>query len=410
MGGGGGSLLQLVAIGKQDVTLTDNANPKRTFWKQAFVRRTNFALESMRQTVQGQPQSATEPTKLTCEIARKGDLVTNVVVEIVLKKSGDDSFYAAEHLLKHVELHIGGQRMDHFTNTWLRIYDELHRSEDAREAYRVMTDFADDDPTGTVKRFYLPLPFWFCRDLGAALPMISLTYNSVELKMTLEALGNIPGIDPAFEPEVSVWCDYVMLDVDERRRFATSAHSYLIEQTQFASQSIGVTSSLQTTRIPLDFNHPVKMMAWVLRPSETSHGKFTASGLGLESREVFGAVHEAALKLNGTDRFDPRRGSYFRTYHPHTAFGQIPSVGVYVYSFALLPRLCTPSGTLNFSRFDDVQLHLTTKAATLQSALVGYQEHQTVAASASLRWVEVYARNFNTLTIANGVAGLAFSA
>ena len=406
----GGGLLQLLAIGQQDALLTDSSNLRHTFWKQVFKRRTNFAIESIRQTVQGPSPSATGPTKLTCEIARKGDLVTNVVVEVVLKKSGDDSFYAAEHLLKYVELTIGGQRVDHLTNTWLRLYDELYRFADAREAYRVMTDFADDDPTGTVKRFYLHLPFWFCRDLGAALPMISLTYHDVELKLTLEALGNIPGIDPSFEPEVSVWCDYVMLDVAERRRFATSTHTYLIEQTQFASQTIEVGPTLKVSRIPLSFNHPVKVMAWVLRPSEAAHGKFTASGLGLESREACGAVHEVALKLNGTDRFEPRPGSYFRTYHPHTTFGQIPSVGVYVYSFALLPRLVAPSGTLNFSRFDDVQLHLTTKEATLMSTLVPYQEHQTLGASTTLKWVEVYARSYNALTIAGGMAGLAFSA
>ena len=402
--------MQLIATGKQDAVLTDSTQRKHSYWVQTFVRRTDFAIDSIQQMVSGPPASVTSATKLTCKIDPNGDLLTNMVVEIVLKKSGPDSFYPAEHLLKHVELHIGGQRIDHFTNTWLRVYDELYRSVDAREAYRVMTDFADDDSVGTVKRFYVHLPFWFSRDLGAALPMIALTYHNVELKLTLEALGNIPGIDSSFQPQISVWCDFVYLQNEERKWYAHSAHEYLIEQTQFASQSIDVTSDLKVTRIPLEFNHCVKMMAWVLRTTETSHGRFTASGRGLESREVFGPVHEAALKINGLDRFEPRRGSYFRTYHTHNAFGQIPSVGVYAYSFGLFPHRSNPSGTLNFSMFENVQLHLTTKEATLPSPLVSYDEHQTTESSKTLKWVEVYARNYNTLHIASGMAGLMFSA
>ena len=30
-----------------------------------------------------------------------------------------------------------------------------------------------------------------------------------------------------------VWCDYIFLDGDERKRFAESTHEYLIEQAQF---------------------------------------------------------------------------------------------------------------------------------------------------------------------------------
>ena len=48
----GGGLMQLVAYGAQDVYLT--GNPQITFWKVSYRRYTNFALESIEQTFNGQ--------------------------------------------------------------------------------------------------------------------------------------------------------------------------------------------------------------------------------------------------------------------------------------------------------------------------------------------------------------------
>jgi hypothetical protein len=49
----GGGLLQLVAYGAQDVYLT--GNPQITFFKVAYRRHTNFALEAIQQTFNGNP-------------------------------------------------------------------------------------------------------------------------------------------------------------------------------------------------------------------------------------------------------------------------------------------------------------------------------------------------------------------
>ena len=51
----GGGLMQLVAYGAQDVYLT--GNPQITFWKVTYRRHTNFAMESIEQTFNGQADS-----------------------------------------------------------------------------------------------------------------------------------------------------------------------------------------------------------------------------------------------------------------------------------------------------------------------------------------------------------------
>lgn len=400
----GGGLLQLVAVGAQDVFLTGNAGS--TFWRQKYVRHSNFAVESIAQDFSGKVAFG---NRASCTLSRNGDLVTHLVMEITLKKAGK-TFYPAEHLLKEIELQIGGQRIDLLTNSWLRLYDELYRKVDAREAYAQMTDFDSQEAVGTVKRFFVPIPLWFSRgDPSTALPLISLQYHEVQLNFEFESAENIPGIDASFQPEITLWADYVYLDTEERRWFAQTAHEYLIEQTQVFREPVAVTSVQAQHNITLPFNHPVKYLAWVLKRSTADHGIFSGSLGGLESTEVCGPIATAGLQLNGIDRFAPRTGAYFRLQHPMLTFGQAPSVGVYVYSFAIHPAEPWPSGSLNCSRVDSIRLLLVTKAAVLSSTDAASNEKQTLQGGTQLKLAEIYARNHNVLRIMSGMGGLAYS-
>jgi hypothetical protein len=149
-----GGLSQLVAYGAQDVYLT--GNPQITFFKTVYRRYTNFAVESIQQTING---SVGFGNKVSTQISRNGDLITDIVIEFVLESVGP-TFYPAEQLLQDVELEIGGQRIDKHYNDWFRTYDSLFRMNDDRINYRRMTDFTDEfdiDSYGTTKRFYVPL-------------------------------------------------------------------------------------------------------------------------------------------------------------------------------------------------------------------------------------------------------------
>jgi hypothetical protein len=407
-----GGLLQLVAVGEQDQVLT--AEPQRTFWQHVYQRHSHFAMESVRQTVTG-PVAYGSTVSVT--LGRNGDLVTGLTLELVMKRGAGTPFYPAEHVLKYAELLIGGQRIDHLTGTWLRLYDELLRPVDSRSAHEAMTNFCTPagttqggTPVGGVKRFYLSLPFWFCRgDRGAALPLIALQYHDVELRLTFES--SVPGVDASFPLDLAVYADFVFLDAPERRQFAQRPHRYLIEQTQFLRDTVSVSASQRArTVVPLSFNHPVKFLAWVFRPvTGGSHGVFTSSGTGLEDEETYAPLHEALLQCNGTDMFETRKGSYFRLAHPAPLFGQAPSAGVYAYSFALVPRSTNPSGSLNLSRIDTAQLLLTMKRATLAAAADARAEDETLAAALAMTAVEVFARSFNVLTVRAGMGGLAWA-
>ena len=73
-----GGLIQLVAYGSQDIYLT--GNPQITFFKVVYRRHTNFSRESIAQVFDG---VADFGKKVTCTIARNGDLVHRMYLEIL---------------------------------------------------------------------------------------------------------------------------------------------------------------------------------------------------------------------------------------------------------------------------------------------------------------------------------------
>ena len=81
-----GALMQLVAYGAQDVYLT--ADPTITFWKAVYRRHTNFAMESMSQTLSGTPNFG---NRVTCRISRNGDLLHRCYVNATLPSIATDT-------------------------------------------------------------------------------------------------------------------------------------------------------------------------------------------------------------------------------------------------------------------------------------------------------------------------------
>ena len=92
------------------------------------------------------------------------------------------------------------------------------------ERKQVIHHMINGTSTGDDKA-YVPLEFWFCRNIGLALPLIALQYHEVKINIEFDA-----GIEFG---DATLWADYIFLDTDERRRFAQLSHEYLIEQVQF---------------------------------------------------------------------------------------------------------------------------------------------------------------------------------
>ena len=436
----GGGLLQLVAYGAQDVYLT--GNPQITFFKVVYRRHTNFAIEAIAQTFNGSPGYG---NRVTCQISRNGDLVHRMYLSLLMPDNG--SVYCAGYglrVINNVEIEIGGQKIDKHYSHWLYIWNELSLPKSKRAGYNKMVGMsggggveqaakgAGDFMRG--RTLYIPLEFWFCRNVGLALPLIALQYHEVKINIQFETGANCAGDAgnvPSVFPTATLWVDYIFLDTDERRRFAQLSHEYLIEQLQFTGSE---SMSSGGIKAKLTFNHPCKEIVWFIKkPLTTISGTLQAQSLvnnnwfnytsatsplitlpynynyGIQSlREgsvtLAGAVPNgvvvslnntktAKLTLNGNDRFSERPGSYFNLIQPFQHHENIPTnAGINVYSFALKPEEHQPSGTLNMSRIDTATLAIDSEIVSNDNA-----------------FLNVYAVNYNVLRILSGMGGLAYS-
>ena len=232
--------MQLVAYGAQDVYLT--GNPQITFWKVTYRRHTNFAMESIEQTFNGQADFG---RRVTCTISRNGDLAYRTYFQVTLPEinqqmsnpdiaahgqfltQGADSqhtnnaVYArwldfpGEQMIAAVEVEIGGQRIDRQYGDWMHIWNQLTLSAEQERGYQKMvgnttqltyiTDpsFSDVDgpcdsdaprqvcaPRNALPEttLYVPLQFWYCRNPGLALPLIALQYHEVKINLDIRPI------------------------------------------------------------------------------------------------------------------------------------------------------------------------------------------------------------------------------
>ena len=383
----GGGLMQLVAYGAQDVYLT--SDPQITFFKAIYRRHTNFSIESIAQVFNG---TAGFGRKATVTVSRNGDLITNAILEVKLPALTDNWKWVnnvGHRLIDEVELEIGGQRIDRHYGEWLDIWSELSMSNEKKSMFDKSMVGRNVTANGNAQTLYIPLQFFFNRNQGLALPLIALQYHEVKINFTFRQLselchGGTGGTTPSGEPSMSLYMDYVYLDTDERKRFATSTHELLIEQLQFT----GDETASKNGSYRLNFNHPVKELVWVVQHSGTKAEPFNYEN-GTDE-----PIIDANLQLNGHDRFDKREGSYFRLVQPFQHHTRIPKKNIYVYSFAVKPEEHQPSGTCNFSRIDNATLKLTMEDA---------------AVSATGSKVKIFATSINVLRIMSGMGGLAYS-
>ena len=404
----GGGLLQLVAYGAQDVYLT--GNPQITFFKVVYRRHTNFALESIQQTFNG---SVGYGQRVTATISRNGDLISRAYLVLGVGSTTTTLCpYFGLKVIKHAEVEIGGQRIDKHYSDWMYIWNELSMPVGKKEGYFEMIGGAGGDLK--TKSLYVPLEFWFCRNIGLALPLIGLQYHEVKINIQFEealnVLNNGVTASDAGSLTAALWVDYIYLDTDERRKFAQSSHEYLIEQLQFTGKESA------SNKIKLNFNHPVKELVWVVHePSGTAETanlnwfNYTATpdvlttansatyvNVSTElgpSSTAENAVKGGKLILNGNDRFYSRDGRYFNLVQPYQHHENVPNnAGINVYSFALKPEEHQPSGSLNMSRIDTAVLDL-----------------QYYGDTTADKQVSIFAVNYNVLRILSGMGGIAYS-
>lgn len=233
-----------------------------------------------------------------------------------------------------------------------------------------------------------------------------LIRNSLDVfQSVMPAIGVKEMAEPTFLPRIPIilssflYVNYIYLDNDERVKFYTNYHEYLIEQMQF-NQKIGNNSP--NIKQNLSLSHPCKSLYFVAQlDSIIGTGtindlfNYTDSHIRYPDGRFYGKdlIKTAYLQLNNKSRFTERTSEYFNYVVPYQCHYRGPTVGINVYTFCFNPEEQQPSGTCNMSRIDEISLLMTLS--------------KSINANNTCR-IRNYAINYNILRVIYNLAGLAF--
>jgi hypothetical protein len=293
----------------------------------------------------------------TIRFERKGDLL-NYVYLMPIKGDGlSANTFTTDwtDVISKVELLIGGQVIDEQDSTYSTlIAPTLSAFSSSKSTSSSLYD-------GTSASKFYPLRFSFCENWQSALPLISLQYHDVELRITW-------GVEAA-SSKWEVYANYAYLDTQEREVFASQPQNMIMTQVQ---KAIASNSKIQE----LNFNHPVK---------------YIAAGDATNVTMVSTAGNKLKLQINGTDVADYKFADPNFTTVPlyyHTSHGTAtPGTKLFFYPFCLDAGKLQPTGSLNFSRLDSARIINDTSNCDK----------------------DIYAVNYNVLRIENGMGGLLYS-
>ena len=207
---GSGSLLLIGSNGPEDKFLY--GNPKKTYFKNVFVKARNFALEYAKIPEANSNIDFGRTFKVS--VPHSGDLLAGIYLDFTLSDLvrsgtytlGSDPLHTTTlpqfssyvngigyNILKEVKLYIGGNHIQTLSGELIYIINELHSGHNKSETFKHLAKFGAP-PLFIIKTSntssvscQLQLPFFFSKDPGQYLPLCALTNSKIELEITLRS-------------------------------------------------------------------------------------------------------------------------------------------------------------------------------------------------------------------------------
>jgi hypothetical protein len=356
-------------------------------------------------------------------------------------------------IIDRIDVNIGGQRIDRHYSDWINIWHELTGTNFQKNLYNTLIGNVSElttfdrnaRPAYTIT---IPLTFWFCKKLGLAFPLIALQNDIFSITVKLNKFEDcayveslpITYVDPStqlsttIEPPLlplslsDIWdnnglyltgsllVDYIFIDTLERRRFAQSAHEYLIEVVQnYSLEDLSDNRQVLT----VDFDGPSKEIIWNTQKteylSENSNYIKYPFNYSLNVSGIGNPISNAMIMFNNTDRFNNTflNNNFFNYVQPFSHHTRTPCDGLNLYSFALFPEEHQPSCTCNFSRIANPQLILNINQLAFKYNLsdidpsISFNSSDDIILDTTIN-INVYSVRYNILRIIGGMGGLAY--
>jgi hypothetical protein len=286
----------------------------------------------------------------------------------------------------------------------------------------------------------LPLPFFFARDSGVALPTAALPYNEMRITYSFRAWTDLliidnlalglagvanpsrqaTATDVAVVPSLTLcqtWANYAIVSNDERKRMACAPRNILIEQVQTAPpQTFSPGSSGNPSpSYDLRFSHAIKVIFFAARNTTVTSqwSNYTAATMTVGTGGVVAPAPSGAsdpiittsLTYENTARLSNMGSDYFSLVQPWYHAVSIPTdTGYHMYSYSLDFICLDPKGSTNYGKLTNVSIAPVASVNAIASA------NGTGAASSGASWANSFrfittVVNNNIIRISGGALG-----
>ena len=239
----------------------------------------------------------------------------------------------------------------------------------------------------------LPLPFFYSRDTGIALPTAALPYTDMSINFSFRnwdelLIGETPTNNSNTEfrriptvadlgsyteapmlSKVEVWANYAIVSNDERKRMACSPRDILIEQVQLIQPVVYTPTDNPTPRIDLRLSHAIKVIFFAVRNSTFASersvytvgsplmGNLTQVPTKYHSQYSEDPIDTVSVVYENTARLANMGADYYSLVNPYFHAPSIPAVsGFHCYSYSLDFMCSDPMGSTNYGKLSNVSI------------------------------------------------------
>jgi len=348
------------------------------------------------------------------------------------------------NLIKEVALSFNDLVAERFDNYFLDFWSAFTVCASKRTGYdnmignisQVINPTAPGIDKGSIF-LNLPLPFFFSRDSGLALPVAALPYNDMRISFSfrdwtelLVVSNSVPvlntnpfrvpvvGTDIAAAPEltnIQVWANYALVSNEERKRMACAPRDILIEQVQTAPRQNFTPLINSSPTFDIRFSYSIKALFWAARNKTNPNiwSNYTTSspvpGPIVDVIDpltlAYDPISTTSLTYESTNRLNVMGSDFFSLVEPFYKSPAIPeTTGYHLYSYSLDYYNVDPLGSTNFGKLTNVSLSPTASATSLIAA------GGTGAAGSGQDYAQVFefivvAVNSNIVRISGGALG-----
>lgn len=233
----------------------------------------------------------------------------------------------------------------------------------------------------------LPLPFFYSRDSGVALPTAALPYNEMrinfafrnwdqllilensslatEQRVAINATSDLTNGVPVLG-QTQVWANYAIVSNDERKRMGCAPRDILMEQVQTAPRQSYTPATNPQQSFDVRFSHAVKVLFFAVRNTTwssewsnymTNSPRDNGTVVDFDPPGSADPILQTSLIYENTNRLAQMGSDYFSLVNPWYSAPVIPvETGYHEYSYSLDFICLDPLGSTNYGKLTNVSI------------------------------------------------------